>query len=63
MTRFWLAWGIVGAAAEVYALVRRSSGDTLSENVRPVLTTPRVRRWSLAGWLVFSAWFAVHIWG
>lgn len=62
MPEFWAAWGLVGAGAELYALVRKRPGDTFSENVRPILTHPRVRRWTLAGWLAFGAWFAVHIW-
>lgn len=59
---FWLAWALVGAAAEVVALVRHRRGDTLSESFRSTFDRPRVRRWAIAAWITFAAWFTVHIW-
>lgn len=59
---FWLVWALTGAAAELYALARKRPGDTLSESFRAVFGKPRVRIWAIAGWVVFSIWFLVHIW-
>lgn len=61
----WIWGGLLaaGAAYEVYTLLSRRPGDTLSETTRRTLRTrTRVGRIAFAvAWLAFSAWFLCHV--
>jgi hypothetical protein len=38
---FWLCWFLVGLAVEIYAaFIRHQAGDTLTEQIRPLLAHP-----------------------
>jgi hypothetical protein len=59
----WAALFAAGVLAEIVALVRKQPGDTLSENLRRLVTRhPYVKWGTLAAWLAFAVWFALHIW-
>jgi len=63
-----VVWGgllLVGAVVEVWALLNRQAGDTLSERVRAWFHThTRPGRWLFAfAWAAFATWFLVHILG
>lgn len=61
----WLAWMLGGTALELAAIYgKRAPQDTLSRNIQAiVLHNAVIQQVTIAGWVVFSAWFAVHIWG
>lgn len=65
---FWLTWALLGIAVEIYALLNKQTGDTLSEQVWAYITG---RRWPIyvpksAAWAgriilaVFFIWLAPH---
>lgn len=62
MKWFWASWATAGIAAETYALRHPETAGTLCETIRPVVTGPRVRRLTRAGWVGFATWFTFHIW-
>ena len=54
---FWVCWGLVGLAVEIYAAwIRHQAGDTLTEQIRPLLGHPFVW-WMGAGLFV---WAGLH---
>lgn len=62
---FWAAWLAVGAIVEAWGIARKSHGDTFSEFTRSVLVNaaPRLKWWTLAGYVALAVWFGIHIWG
>jgi hypothetical protein len=55
---FWAAWFSVGLAVELYAaIVRHQSGDTLTEQIRPLLSHP-ILWFTAAG---FAYWAIRHL--
>lgn len=61
-----LVWGILlltGFAYELYALLNKTPGDTLSERTRAWFRTHKQPGRAIFGvaWLGFAAWFFVHI--
>lgn len=63
-----LVWGgllAVGALVEVWALVNRTDGDTLSERTRAWFRvhTRSGRAVFAVAWVAFAGWFLVHILG
>lgn len=60
---FWSLWALAFAVGEGAALLSRTKGDTLSEEMRALFRTgTRAGRvvWIVA-FGVFAAWFAIHI--
>ncbi|WP_435059850.1 hypothetical protein [Streptomyces sp. bgisy060] len=60
----WITWTCLFAIAETIALINRTEGDTLSENVRGLFRTHRSkagRALFAVAWGGFSVWFAIHI--
>lgn len=61
----WATWFAVGTAIEIAALIgERKPLDTWSSVLQWVLQVRRpVWRWvTLAGYIVFSVWFGIHLW-
>jgi hypothetical protein len=61
-----MVWGLLlatGFAYEVYALLNKTPGDTLSERTRAWFRTHKQpgRAVFAAAWLGFATWFFVHI--
>ena len=55
---FWACWSLVGLAVEIYAVwIRHQAGDTLTEQIRPLLSHPFV--WWMAAGLV--VWAVLHL--
>jgi len=55
---FWATWVSIGLAVEVWAVwLRRAPGDTLSEQIRPLLGHPFIW-WMAAG---LAVWAILHL--
>ena len=59
-TALWVAWALMFAAVEGVALMRKRSGDTLSEHVWLLLRL-RGPAWFLGAG--FLAWLVIHFLG
>ena len=53
----WVIWGLAGAALEVWGLLTKRHGDTLTENVRWLLS----HKWLWWAGLGLSAWTVGHL--
>lgn len=65
MTRWRLFWfGALSAllVVELWTVVDPRPGDTLSEQVVPLLEVRLVWTLTLLAWLAFAAWLAWHWW-
>lgn len=67
MSWAWAAWGLSFVVLESIAFLTRGDTeriDTLSRNIQWLFTErgKKLKRTSLIGWFIFSAWFAFHIW-
>ena len=61
--RFWFGALSLILAAEFWTVAHPATGDTLSENIIPmVFSHPLVWTGTLSAWLVFVVWFTWHIW-
>ena len=55
---FWLVWALAGLAVEIWAAyLRHQPGDTLTEQIRPLLSQPFL--WWMAAGLVI--WAVLHL--
>lgn len=60
---FWMGALVALLVAETWAVASRASGDTLSEQVIPMLLSdPRVWLVTLVLWLLFAIWLTWHWW-
>jgi len=58
-----VASAVVLLGAELAGILSKRSGDTITEGFRTVFVRhPTVRFLSAGAWVVFAAWFFVHIW-
>jgi len=59
----WAAWGavvIIGFAfLETWAIADKEKGDTLTESLRPILSSPLSPQWWVA--VALTAWATYHL--
>lgn len=60
---FWLGAFALLLAVELYAVASPAKGDTLSEQLWPIVADPTVGSYTLAAFVAFVLWFIPHIWG
>jgi len=53
----WLLWGLAGAILEVFGLLTKRRGDTLTENARWLLS----HKWLWWAGLGLAAWSVGHL--
>ena len=58
-----VASAVVLLGAELVGILSKRKGDTISEGFRTVFVRNPTKRFLSAGaWVIFAAWFFVHIW-
>lgn len=60
---FWLAWAVVGIGVETWAIKRKASGDTLSEqmwSIRKLAKQHKLNALFSVVMLGFFVWLALH---
>ena len=60
---FWAGAFALLLAVELYTVADPRQGDTLSEQLWPLVADPTVGSITLGVFLAFSTWFVFHIWG
>lgn len=59
---FWFGAVSLLLSVEIWAVASSAPGDTLSEQVIPLLAAPIVWTATLAVWILFVAWLTWHFW-
>lgn len=60
--RFWFGALSVLLAVEIWAVLNGSGGDTLTEQIVPLLSDPLVWLVTLVAWIGLSGWLVWHFW-
>jgi len=61
--RFWFGSLSLLLVVELWTVLNGAPGDTLSEQVMPLLENPTVHAVTLLVWLGFAGWLSAHWWG